>query len=227
MACIFGEVVIFYVMIMKKYRPYCFFAMAAGCCVVLFSSGCGDSDSGKVSPPLIKIDLSLRMLENSRSGDYQTALSQCRKLRELGTPSMGFKFLELNVNYNSVMDSAQKELDKGDAGKALQILNAARSRFGSNQVFLGYIAEVEFLAGVKEHIAMLHDAATLEEKRAALTVLEKDCNKNSDVMNVLADELAAVRADIAAEEERIRLEKAAAEAKALLAEQNNKGVAGE
>jgi hypothetical protein len=173
--------------------------------------GCGETETGKVPPPLLKVDLSLRMLENSRSGDHQAALSQCRKLSELGTPAMGFRLLEHNINYNSVIDSAQQELDKGNAGKALEILNAARGRFGSSQVFLEYIAQVEFLVNAEKHLLAMRNAVSLEDKRNALNVVLKDCAGNDSLREVLAPELEGVRSWIAAEEERIR---AAAEAAA-------------
>lgn len=144
----------------------------------------------KIPPPLTRTDLTLRMLESSVAGDYQAAFFQCRKLNEIGTSAAGFRNLELNVNYNAIIDQVRKKLDEGDIEGALTILREGRIRFGTDKVFNAYIAELELLSAVEKNLQILRTSEDPEARTAALDILN-DAAAANPALHVLLEELAA------------------------------------
>ena len=144
-------------------RPVGRTALAFG---AFMAAGCDSGDKAP-PPPLTRADLSLRIIESSAGGDFQSALRQCEKLEELGIHSAGFSRVVDNVRFNAVISEAQAALDGGDPAAAAAIMIRSRRFFAGNQRYLSELDTLERLVMAEKDLKIIRDPAGEPPSRRA------------------------------------------------------------
>lgn len=120
-------------------------------------------------PPLERMELVSRFFRSVRTGDFESAARQGRKLYEMDRNNSFLLHLVTIHESNVFLRRAQKALNGGDVEGALKILAEGRRRYPENRTLGIYETKVIQLRNARKLIAAMEKAKSSAAMSASLT----------------------------------------------------------
>lgn len=137
-----------------------------GWAILLFVfSGCSEHRE----PPLERMALVSRFFRSVRTGDFEAAANQGRKLYEMDRNNSFLLHLVTIHESNVFLRRAQKALNSGDVEGALKALEEGRRRYPENRTLVMYHSRITQLRNAKKLIKAMEKAKSSAAMSASLT----------------------------------------------------------